>query len=82
MKREKMVDIVKECVDEFDNKALYNDFDVEKCARKIVLTLIPDGAVVLTREETEKEPNIMYDWNAGRIDFVEKNPQGNGERDI
>lgn len=54
MEREKIINSVKDCIDEFDNKAYYSDFEVEKCARKIISTIIHEDAVVLTQDEYDK----------------------------
>lgn len=54
MEREKMIKSVMDCIDGFDHKAVYSDFDVEKCAKKIISKLFPEGAVVLTKEESTK----------------------------
>lgn len=34
-------------------------------------SIIPEGAVVVSKEEHRRYMQMMYDWNAGKIDFVE-----------
>lgn len=74
MEREKMIESVMDCIDGFDHKAVYSDFDVEKCAKKIISSLFPEGAVVLTKEEFVKtmESGYVYDTTKGnKINLIE-----------
>ena len=88
MERDKMIESVIDCIDGFDHKAFYSDFDVEKCAKKIISNLFPDGSVVMTKEELVKtmESGYVYDTTKGNkinlIDMAQEQARNETKREV